>query len=92
MPPTTVCQVLKNVVRRCSAKTALRVKRNGVWQTWTFKEYYRDIAAAAKSMVRIGVEPFHGVCVLGFNSPEWFISYLGGIMVSISMLLMKSLI
>ena len=40
-----------------------------------------EIAAAAKSMILLGVEPLHGVCVLGFNSPEWLIAYLGGIMV-----------
>lgn len=83
VPPATVCDVLKKTVRRFPNKPALRVKRNREWVTWTFKEYYSDIAHAAKSMVRVGVEPFRGVCVLGFNSPEWFISYLGGIMASV---------
>lgn len=82
VPPTTVCEVLKRVARRFPSKPALRVKRGGEWITWTWKEYYTDIAYAAKSMIRVGVEPFRGVCVLGFNSPEWFISYLGGIMAS----------
>lgn len=81
MPPTTVCEVLKKVVKRLPNKPALRVKRDGSWITWTWRQYYADIASAAKSMVRLGVEPFHGVCLLGFNSPEWFIGYLGGIMV-----------
>ena len=83
VPPTTVCNALKAVMRKYGGKPALRVKRNGEWVTWTWKEYYRDIAAAAKSMIRVGVEPLRGVCVLGFNAPEWFISYLGGIMVSL---------
>lgn len=81
MPPTTVCEVLKRVVKQYPNKPALRVKREGRWLTWTWRDYYRDIAAAAKSMVRVGVEPLRGVCVLGFNAPEWFISYIGGIMV-----------
>lgn len=59
------------------------VKRNNEWLTWTWRQYYSDIAAAAKSMIRVGVEHFHGVCVLGFNSPEWLIGYLGGIMVCV---------
>ena len=41
-----------------------------------------DVARAAKSMVRIGLEPCHGVGIVGFNSPEWFIGYMAGIMVS----------
>ena len=40
-----------------------------------------DVARAAKSLIRLGLEPHHGVCVLGFNSPEWFIGYLAAIMV-----------
>ena len=50
--------------------------------TWTFQQYYAQVASAAKSLVRLGLERFHGVCILGFNAPEWFIGYLAGIMVS----------
>ena len=81
MPPTTVSEVLKRVVKRFPNKAALRVKRNGEWVTWTWKGYYNDVAAVAKSLVRVGLESCHGVCVLGFNAPEWFIAYIGGIMV-----------
>lgn len=81
VPPTTVCEVLKRVVKQYPSKPALRVKRDGEWITWTWRGYYQDIAAAAKSMIRVGVEPFRGVCTLGFNAPEWFIAYMGGIMV-----------
>lgn len=76
-----MCEALKRIAKHYPNKPALRVKREGEWMTWTWKEYYRDIAAAAKSMLRVGVEPFMGVCVLGFNAPEWYIAYLGGIMV-----------
>ena len=30
-------------------------------------------------LFQLGVEPHHGVGILGFNSPEWFITYLAGI-------------
>ena len=36
---------------------------------------------AAKSMIKLGLEAHHGVGILGFNSPEWFFTYLGAIMV-----------
>lgn len=80
VPPTTLNDVFKRVSKRYAYKPALRVERNGEWATWTFKDYYDDVAAAAKSLVRLGLERHHGVCILGFNSPEWFISYLAGIM------------
>ena len=60
---------------------SLRVERNGEWVTWTFEQYYADVTTAAKSLIKLGLERSHGVCILGFNSPEWFISYLSAIMV-----------
>ena len=30
--------------------------------------------------LQLGVDPFHGVCILGFNAPEWHISCLGSIL------------
>jgi long-chain-fatty-acid--CoA ligase ACSBG len=29
------------------------------------------------SFLQLGVQEYHGVCILGFNSPEWLISNLG---------------
>ncbi len=81
VPPMTVCEAFKRVCKKYAFKPALRVKRNGEWMTWTFKDYYTDVTKGAKSLVRLGLERFHGVCVLGFNSPEWFIGYMAGIMV-----------
>lgn len=57
------------------------MKRNNEWVEWTYKKYYMDVARAAKSLIRLGLEPHHGVCVLGFNSPEWLIGYMAAIMV-----------
>ena len=61
-------------------KMALAVKREGEWKEWTFQEYYDESRCAAKSMIKLGLERFHGVCILGFNSPEWMISIVGAIM------------
>lgn len=74
-------------MKRFPHKPALCVKRNGSWVALTWSKYYSNIASAAKSMIRVGVEPYHGVCVLGFNAPEWFISYMGGIMASLGLCL-----
>ena len=29
---------------------------------------------------QLGLEPHHGVCILGYNSPEWVMSHLAAIM------------
>ncbi|XP_064385622.1 long-chain-fatty-acid--CoA ligase ACSBG2-like isoform X2 [Halichondria panicea] len=80
VPPTTVPEVFKRVARKYNTKVALRVKRDHEWIQWTYREYYTDVAKAAKSLIRLGLEPHHGVCVLGFNAPEWFIGYMSAIM------------
>ena len=77
--PITVISVFKKTVERVPNNLALAVKRGGSWVKWTFKQYYADVIAAAKSFIKLGLEPHHGVGILGFNSPEWFISDIGAI-------------
>jgi long-chain-fatty-acid--CoA ligase ACSBG len=55
------------------------VKREGSVVKWTYNEYLNDIKNVAKAFVSIGVRPFHGVAIWGFNSPEWFIADIAAI-------------
>ncbi len=50
---------------------ALAVKRDGRWQKWTFDEYLSDTEAVAKAFIKLGLQPRHGVAIIGFNAPEW---------------------
>eukprot|EP01118_Nematostelium_gracile_P005033 TRINITY_DN1602_c0_g1_i1.p1 TRINITY_DN1602_c0_g1~~TRINITY_DN1602_c0_g1_i1.p1 ORF type:complete len:652 (+),score=230.05 TRINITY_DN1602_c0_g1_i1:66-2021(+) len=79
LKPTTVMEIFKGTVGRHGAKTALGVKRDGEWKTWTYQQYYDQTLAAAKSLIKLGVSRFDGICILGFNSPEWFIADLAAI-------------
>ena len=58
----------------------MAVKRNGEWIKWNYEEYYEQSKIAAKAFIHLGLLRFHSVCILGFNSPEWFISQMGAIM------------
>ena len=40
-----------------------------------------EVKSVAKSFIKLGVQPHMSVAIIGFNSPRWFISYLGAIMV-----------
>lgn len=75
---------------------AMSVKRGGEWKAITYKEYYEQVRTMAKAFIKLGLEPFHGVCILGFNSPEWFMSDLAAIFAgwvpSRVMLFLKSLV
>jgi long-chain-fatty-acid--CoA ligase ACSBG len=74
-PPVTLNEAFKDTVTTFLNRPALKVKRNGEWSTWDYNQYSQDVIKAAKSMIKIGLDPHHGAGILGFNSPEWFISY-----------------
>jgi len=38
-----------------------------------------DTRTVAKAFIKLGLEPHHSVGILGFNSPEWFLSDLGAV-------------
>ena len=79
----TVIDAFKRICSMFPKKPALRVKRNNKWEITKFDDYYANVTHAAKSLILLGLKPHHGICILGFNSPKWHISYLAGIMVSL---------
>ncbi|XP_064084621.1 long-chain-fatty-acid--CoA ligase ACSBG2-like isoform X1 [Macrobrachium nipponense] len=77
--PISVPTLLKKAADKYPLTNAMCVKRDGVWKGTTYKEYYDQVRTMAKAFIKLGLERFHGVCILGFNSPEWFISDLAAI-------------
>lgn len=78
-PPLTVHQMFKETVNKYGTLNALASKENGKWEKITFSEYYQLSWKAAKSFLHLGLQPFHSVGILGFNSSEWFISAVGAV-------------
>ncbi|XP_072258159.1 long-chain-fatty-acid--CoA ligase ACSBG1 isoform X2 [Pyxicephalus adspersus] len=76
-PPVTVHQMFLECVDKYGNLNGLSSKKNGVWEHITFLEYYKLCRRAAKSFLKLGLERFHSVGILGFNAPEWFISAVG---------------
>lgn len=77
--PMSVPHLLMRATARAPQHTALAVKRNGEWQKWTYQDYLNDVRTAAKGFIALGLERYHAVCILGFNTPEWFLSDLAAI-------------
>ena len=76
--PKSLVTVVKEQCEKGGASlTAFKVKRDGEWRSWTFEDYYRDIKCVARAFIKLGLEERHSVCILGFNSPEWFLSSMG---------------
>ncbi|KAM3870635.1 long-chain-fatty-acid--CoA ligase ACSBG1 [Diretmus argenteus] len=77
--PITVHQMFKTSVEKYGNMYALASKKNNKWEKITFSEYYQFCRRAAKSFIKLGLERFNGVAILGFNSAEWFFSAIGAI-------------
>lgn len=85
--PVTVVEVFKRTVEKHGNERALCLKRRigdgpipSEWKVWTWKNYWDECVVFAKALVHLNVSPFTIVNIIGFNSPEWFISNSGAIM------------
>ncbi|ETE65879.1 Long-chain-fatty-acid--CoA ligase ACSBG1, partial [Ophiophagus hannah] len=77
--PITIHQMFLESLEKYKSLNALASKKEGKWEKITFSEYYRLSWKAAKSFLKLGLERFHSVAILGFNSAEWFISAVGAV-------------
>ncbi|XP_069046824.1 long-chain-fatty-acid--CoA ligase ACSBG1 isoform X1 [Lepisosteus oculatus] len=77
--PITVHQMFMSSVQKYGSLYALATKTKDKWEKITFSEYYKLCRAAARSFLKLGLQRFHSVAILGFNSAEWFISAVGAI-------------
>ncbi|XP_038194547.1 long-chain-fatty-acid--CoA ligase ACSBG2 [Arvicola amphibius] len=78
--PMTIHEVFQESVERFGAYPALASKNGKRWDTLTFSQYYEACRKAARSFLKLGLQRFHGVGILGYNSAEWVISALGAIL------------
>lgn len=75
--PVTVHEMFLECVDKYGSLTALSSKKDGIWEHITFQEYYQLCRQSAKAFLKLGLKQFYSVGILGFNSPEWFISAVG---------------
>jgi len=71
--------VFERTVRAHGPKPALRVKRNGAWQTITWNDYHKQVRQVARALISLGTQPGQGVAIIGYNCPEWFFADIGSI-------------
>ncbi|KAJ8913170.1 hypothetical protein NQ315_009007 [Exocentrus adspersus] len=77
--PISIPSLLKRSAIEFADYTALAAKINGKWEKITYQQYLEQVRTCAKAFLSLGLERRHSVCILGFNSPEWFIADLGAI-------------
>jgi long-chain acyl-CoA synthetase len=55
---------------------AMRHKQHGIWQPYTWKDYYLNVKYLALGLVSLGFEPGDKVLIIGDNAPEWYYAEL----------------
>lgn len=58
---------------------AYHVRRGGAWQSVSWRDYAAQVRRAARALVALGLAPGQGVCLLGYNRPEWVITAFAAI-------------
>ncbi len=76
MTTTTLSRLREHASSRPRA-TAYAVKTGGTWVTTTWQDFDRQVDQAARALIALGVPAGGTVGILGFNRPEWTLSYLG---------------
>jgi long-chain acyl-CoA synthetase len=58
-------------------RPALRKKRYGIWNTFSWSEYFENVKYFALGLASMGMKRNENVVILGDNDPEWWYCQLG---------------
>jgi len=65
-----------NYERYGDHRKAMRYKHYGIWQPYTWKDYYLNVKYMALGLLSLGFEPGDKVMIIGENAPEWYYAEL----------------
>ena len=68
----TLPKLIKNNYEKWGDGAAMAMKNFGIWQRYTWKDYYEKVKYFSLGLISLGLEPGDRVCIIGDNEPEWF--------------------
>jgi len=87
-PPVEVWDTIPKLVMRnrqqWGTQAATCMKKFGIWQRYSWTEYYDNVKYFSLGLVSLGLKPGDVACIIGDNEPEWFwgefaVQAIGGI-------------
>jgi len=57
-------------------RRAMRHKRHGIWQPYSWKDYYLNVKYLALGLLSLGFEPGDKLLIIGDNAPQWYYAEL----------------
>jgi len=68
----TIPQIIRRNYEKWGRRTAMCMKKFGIWERYSWEDYYRNVKDLSLGLIRLGLEPGDVVCIVGDNEPEWF--------------------
>ena len=68
----TIPQLIRENYLKWGSKTAMCVKRRGIWHRYTWKDYFEKVKYFSLGLMNLGLQRGDVVCLIGDNEPEWF--------------------
>jgi len=67
----------RNYIKYGNRKAAMRKKAFGVWNEYTWTDYYEKAKFFGLGLLSLGLERGDRVCIIGNNGPEWYWADIG---------------
>jgi long-chain acyl-CoA synthetase len=70
-------KILKhNYAKYGDDRIAIRHKNHGIWQHYSWKDYYLNVSQLALGLIAIGFKAGDKVLIIGDNAPQWYYAEL----------------
>lgn len=68
----TIPKLIMHNRERWGCRVAMCLKEFGIWQGYSWQDYYEKVKHFSLGLVGLGLKPGDVVCIIGDNEPEWF--------------------
>jgi long-chain acyl-CoA synthetase len=68
----TIPRIVRANAQKWPSRTAMCMKRLGIWQRYTWKEYYELVKYFSLGLMSLGLKSGDVAAIIGDNEPEWF--------------------
>ena len=68
----TIPKLIMRNYEKWGERIAMCMKDFGIWQRYSWKEYYEKVKYFSLGLINLGLKPGDVVCIIGDNEPEWF--------------------
>ncbi|MBI4333412.1 MAG: AMP-binding protein [Chloroflexi bacterium] len=68
----TIPQIIRANREKWGSRTAMCMKRFGIWQRYSWEDYYQNVKHLSLGLIGLGLKAGDVVAIIGDNEPEWF--------------------